>query len=86
MEAYCTVGEAAARGGVSEQRLRLLLAQGRIPGSRRWGRDWLVSLAGLTYWLEHDRDRRHRAAEPTTGAAADLTAMYRSPLDCLPTE
>jgi len=40
--AILTVTEAAAALGLSEQRIRQLLAMGRIVGARRLGRDWAI--------------------------------------------
>jgi len=37
-----TVAEAAAELGVSERRVRVLCAEGRIVGARRIGRDWVI--------------------------------------------
>jgi excisionase family DNA binding protein len=58
---FVTVEDAALRAGVSRQRVRLLCKQGRLPGARRFGRDWLVPVQGLAYWLDRDRDRRRKA-------------------------
>ena len=39
---YGTVAETARRWGISERRVRLLCAQGRVPGAIREGRSWLI--------------------------------------------
>lgn len=39
---WWTTAEAAAAWGVSRQRVLRLLAQGRIPGAVKWGRDWQI--------------------------------------------
>jgi excisionase family DNA binding protein len=61
-----TVAEAAARAGVTAQRVRLLCKQGRIPGARRFGRDWLIPVQGVDHWLTLDRDRRRKEARDKT--------------------
>lgn len=41
-EEIVTVAEAAHELGVSERRVRVLCAEGRIVGARRVGRDWVI--------------------------------------------
>jgi hypothetical protein len=31
---------------------------GRIPGARKFGRDWVIPLAGMIYYLEHRSTQR----------------------------
>ena len=62
------VPDAAARLGVSEPRVRQLLASGDLAG-RRLGRSWLVSDESVAR-LQHNR----RSARAAAGSAAGLGA------------
>lgn len=42
MPDYSTTLQAAARWGITPQRVRQLCAAGRVPGSLRHGRDWFI--------------------------------------------
>lgn len=42
MTDYLTTTEYAHRLGINPSRVRQLLAEGRIPGARKHGRDWLI--------------------------------------------
>ncbi len=39
---YMTTTEAAAELGVTRARIRQFIAEGRLPGARKAGRDWLI--------------------------------------------
>ena len=46
------VEEAARILGIGRQTAYELAAQGKLPGARRLGRRWVVSLKTLNAWLE----------------------------------
>jgi excisionase family DNA binding protein len=41
---FMTVKQAAEKWGISERRVRVLCAEGRIPGSYKQGRGWRIPL------------------------------------------
>ena len=42
MEKYITLSEASKRWGISDRRIRILCAEGRIDGVTRFGRTWAI--------------------------------------------
>lgn len=42
MEKYITLSEASKRWGISDRRMRMLCAEGRIDGVTRFGRSWAI--------------------------------------------
>ena len=42
MEEYITIKEVAAKWNVTPRRIQRMCAQGRIPGARKFGRDWAI--------------------------------------------
>ena len=50
-----TVGELAKQAGVSEQYIRQILAEGKIPGAYKLGHIWAISKAAADRWLEQRR-------------------------------
>lgn len=42
MEKYITLSEASKRWGISDRRIRMLCAEGRIDGVTRFGRSWAI--------------------------------------------
>lgn len=42
MENYITLAEASQRWGISERRIRILCAEGRIEGVTRFGKAWAI--------------------------------------------
>lgn len=55
-----SVNEAAAKLGISPQRVRLLLSQGRIEG-KKLGRDWVVLSLGYTRKRRGVKGKANRA-------------------------
>jgi excisionase family DNA binding protein len=49
------VEEAARILGIGRQTAYELAAQGKLPGARRLGRRWVVSLKTLNAWLDGNR-------------------------------
>jgi hypothetical protein len=64
LQGVLTAKEAAARAGVTEQRIRFLLGRGRIPGAVQFGGVWLIPVGGLDEWRLRDRDRRWKDGLP----------------------
>ena len=68
--AWMTTAQAASELGVSQGRVRQLLASGQLPG-RRFGRAWVIRRADL---------ERYRALPPgTTGSPRGVRSRPRRP-------
>ena len=50
-----TTSEVAAKLGVGTQRIRDLIGEGRFPGAKQYGRDWLIPEESV---LKFERQKR----------------------------
>ena len=50
-----TTKELAQAGNVSNARVRQLCKDGKLPGAKHFGRDWMIPDNAARYWLEHGR-------------------------------
>ena len=42
MEQYITIKEVAEKWGITPRRVQKMCADGRIPGAKKFGRDWAI--------------------------------------------
>lgn len=42
MDEYITIKEVAAKWNVTPRRIQRMCAEGRIPGAKKFGRDWAI--------------------------------------------
>ncbi|MBE5816129.1 MAG: helix-turn-helix domain-containing protein [Clostridiales bacterium] len=66
-EEYIQLKEAAEMWGVSVRRVQTLCAEGRIPGAKRMGRDWVIPTTA-----QKPRDGRTRAGREVYGGNTDV--------------
>ncbi|MFZ5589643.1 MAG: hypothetical protein ACOY4M_08420 [Pseudomonadota bacterium] len=52
------IKKAAEISGVTARGLRFACMRGDVPGAQKSGRDWLIPLEGLEYFLLHRRKGR----------------------------
>jgi len=45
----------AREGNVTRARVRQLCLEGKLPGSRKWGRDWMIPDGAAQVWLKTGR-------------------------------
>lgn len=56
---YLTTADISARDHVSQEHVRLLARQGKLPGSVKVGHDWLISEAA---WEEYNKKKGPQGA------------------------
>jgi predicted nucleotidyltransferase len=71
MRTLVSSSEYARRKGISSQRVRQLLKEGRVPGARKIGRNWIVPLEAVDGRSSPQPAGRRHAAPAASGGARE---------------